>query len=311
MIEERINIFNTLFRNRVTISIITFCAIIVSIVLALILPKQYTSITVILPSGTVPGVFGLIGSFSSGGFMESGSSDEISSFLFPELLSSFSLYSLVCNTPVNSAIKRIKPESETIKDLEGWSVDSRGHKIFIARSKIKYSIEKGILVISYTTKNPVIAQFVLNAIVNALEELIKKNTVSNAVKKSGHLMNRKKELIEQLDESEDSLEKFISSHRNFARDPILKIKYNRYNSSVQIKHELLIYVQKQLEIAVLDSKGSAPVVKILDPPNLPTKKSGPKRSLILIFGTLIGFIISLIVVAFRENKDKLFARLKP
>jgi uncharacterized protein involved in exopolysaccharide biosynthesis len=272
MIEERINIFNTLFRNRVTISIITFCAIIVSIVLALILPKQYTSITVILPSGTVPGVFGLIGSFSSGGFMESGSSDEISSFLFPELLSSFSLYSLVCNTPVNSAIKRIKPESETIKDLEGWSVDSRGHKIFIARSKIKYSIEKGILVISYTTK---------------------------------------KELIEQLDESEDSLEKFISSHRNFARDPILKIKYNRYNSSVQIKHELLIYVQKQLEIAVLDSKGSAPVVKILDPPNLPTKKSGPKRSLILIFGTLIGFIISLIVVAFRENKDKLFARLKP
>lgn len=310
MIEERINIFNTLFRNRVTISIITSCAIIISIVLAIILPKQYTSIAVVLPSGTVPGIFGFAAPFSSG-FFEQGSSEEISSFLFPDLLSSFSLYSMVCNTPVNSAIKKIKPESETIRDLEGWSVDSKGHKIFIARSKIKYSIEKGILVISYTTKNPIIAQFVLNATVNALEELIKKNTVSNAVKKSGHLINREKELIEQLDESEDSLEKFISSHRNFARDPILKIKYNRYNSSVQIKHELLIYVQKQLEISVLDSKGSAPVVKILDPPNFPTKKSGPKRSLILVIGTLIGFIISLIVVAFRENKDKLFARLKP
>ena len=70
--------------------------------------------------------------------------------------------------------------------------------------------------------------------------------------------------------------------------------YTYYDLYRQVTTDESIYetLTKQYEIAKVEEAKEIPLIKVLDPPSVPEKKSGPHRSYILIFGFLLSSFVS-------------------
>jgi tyrosine-protein kinase Etk/Wzc len=79
-----------------------------------------------------------------------------------------------------------------------------------------------------------------------------------------------------------------------------KLRDVKYNETV---FELLA---KQFEIAKIDEAKEGQAIQVVDPAIEPDKKSKPKRSLIVVIGTLAGLMMSIVGVlanaALRKSK---------
>lgn len=72
--------------------------------------------------------------------------------------------------------------------------------------------------------------------------------------------------------------------------PVLGVRYE--DLTLQLRTEEAVYqtLTKQYEMAKVQEAKELPTVKILDSPDVPEKKSSPKRALIVILGTFISLI---------------------
>jgi len=72
--------------------------------------------------------------------------------------------------------------------------------------------------------------------------------------------------------------------------PLLSVNY--YDLYRQYKMQETIYeiLNKQYEVSKIQEVKETPVVKLLDDPELPEKKSFPPRMLIMLFGTALALI---------------------
>ena len=64
-----------------------------------------------------------------------------------------------------------------------------------------------------------------------------------------------------------------------------------------IKEVILKLLETQMQTLMLASSNDAYVFKIIDSPIVPEKKSGPQRKFILIIGTILGGLTSVIIVS--------------
>jgi uncharacterized protein involved in exopolysaccharide biosynthesis len=57
---------------------------------------------------------------------------------------------------------------------------------------------------------------------------------------------------------------------------------------MKLRQTLALNLSMNLEQALLEEKNDVPILNIMDKPNLPKEKSGPRRSLIGLAATLLG-----------------------
>jgi len=91
--------------------------------------------------------------------------------------------------------------------------------------------------------------------------------------------------------------------------PELQLEYVRKEREVKYHEALFDMLSKQYEAARLDESRDAPVLQVLDPPSYPDIKSSPRRSLIMLGGLVLGFVVSCIWVLLRGQVDALRASL--
>jgi len=68
--------------------------------------------------------------------------------------------------------------------------------------------------------------------------------------------------------------------------PLLGVKYYDLYRTVKIQEAVYEVLTKQYELAKVQEAKEISTLKVLDPPNLPERKSSPHRTLIALFGTL-------------------------
>ncbi len=81
----------------------------------------------------------------------------------------------------------------------------------------------------------------------------------------------------------------------FYQMPELGLQYTRLLREVKLQNKLLTFLLPEYEQAKIQEARDTPTVQVLDPANIPTKKSAPKRSLIVL---LAGFSILLLSIAY-------------
>ncbi|HEV2484005.1 MAG TPA: GNVR domain-containing protein [Terracidiphilus sp.] len=74
--------------------------------------------------------------------------------------------------------------------------------------------------------------------------------------------------------------------------PLLGYTYYDIYRQVTMNESIYETLTKQYEIAKVEEAKEIPLIKVLDPPSVPEKKSGPHRSYILIFGFLLSTFVS-------------------
>jgi uncharacterized protein involved in exopolysaccharide biosynthesis len=83
--------------------------------------------------------------------------------------------------------------------------------------------------------------------------------------------------------------------------PLLGAKYADYYRRAKIQETIFELLTGQYELAKVEEAKETPSVKVLDPAQVPEKKSFPPRLLIMFFGTFLGFTMSMVWVLGEER----------
>ena len=75
--------------------------------------------------------------------------------------------------------------------------------------------------------------------------------------------------------------------------PLLGVKYADYYRHTKIQETVYELLTEQNELAKVEEAKETPSVKVLDPAEIPEKKSYPPRLIILCLGTLIGAALAI------------------
>jgi capsule polysaccharide export protein KpsE/RkpR len=109
----------------------------------------------------------------------------------------------------------------------------------------------------------------------------------------------------QLEETVNS--DFSENRLNLKGSPAIILNYYRLRRDVEIQNKILVTLIPLLEQSKIEENRETPTVLILDNPNVPDKKSKPKRLYIIIFSTLLVFIFSYL---YYYLKDFYFRKFK-
>lgn len=123
---------------------------------------------------------------------------------------------------------------------------------------------------------------------------------------------RIEELRRQLDKfsgkatagADQSVDSPDSSYPSIRKLPLLGVTYADLYRRVQIQEAVFGALTQQYELAKVQEAKETPSVRVLDPANVPEKKSFPPRTLITIFGGVLvfGFAVGVILLRFRWDK---------
>jgi hypothetical protein len=301
------NIFRLIAVKRNTIAIIIFIFVLVSLIYSLLLPNRYISKASLLPSGSGGGPFGLISGLMPGLLDQMSSNEGLSSFLFMDILKSKTVLTSVVNEPFDSIGKSISG-STNLKSYLNIKKDDFIEPVFLKDSQFNYSLEKGILTISYESKYPYISYYVMSIWLKKLEWFLQNNMQTQAKTQYDYLVIRKDEAYKAVIGAEDSLKIFINTHRNYSQDPIINMEYERLDIILSSRVEVYKYIVQQMETARIDMIKSTPAMSVLDMPQIPQKKSSPKRARIVIVGFFMGIIFSIIFLGF-DNRKYIYNKL--
>ena len=71
------------------------------------------------------------------------------------------------------------------------------------------------------------------------------------------------------------------------------------------KDAIVVLLEDQLQTLMLSSSNKSYILKIIDSAYIPEKKSGPKRTYIVLFATLAGLFFSLIFAMILNSRNSL------
>jgi capsule polysaccharide export protein KpsE/RkpR len=83
--------------------------------------------------------------------------------------------------------------------------------------------------------------------------------------------------------------------------PLLGAKYTDYYRRVKIQETVFEMLTEQYELAKVEEAKETPSVKVLDPAQVPERKSSPPRLLIMLLGTFLVFSMSVVWVLGAEH----------
>jgi len=87
--------------------------------------------------------------------------------------------------------------------------------------------------------------------------------------------------------------------------PQAGIEYVRKLRDVKYYEAIFEILARQFEVAKLDEAKEGALIQVIDPAVVPDYKSSPRRSLITIIATVIGFFIGIFAAFFREGMERL------
>lgn len=282
-------LFSIIWKRKYLILLITIISSIFSIFYSLSLPNIYTSSTVMSPQQGNESISNSLGSYSSlAGLVgvnipQSAADPTIEAmervksldFYKNEFLPYINLENLMAVknwNPKNNKIEYIESEYDAQKDL--WIRDVSYPRSIIpsaqeSHSKYKQSLtvtqdkNSNFVTISISHESPYIAKKWVEIIVSNINNLMQK---------------------EKIIKSQSSI-KFLNDASN----------KNNIADIDKVFSELLKTETQKLMLA---SSSQDFIFKVIEPPYAPEVKSSPRRSLICIFGTLIGFMIGVFFTLF-------------
>lgn len=291
LINGIIYICRVLVKNSRWVAGIVGGVMILALVIVLIMPNHYRSDASILPTGKQDNLSTLkmLAGFSGGGM----DMDENSSALFPEVLVS---------NQVRDAIILHQyavdfgdgPEKMTLEKYFDLEKPERLRDALDELTQIRSDDETGIIYISVTTKDPKFSQQILRQTLAELENYNLNIRRSNAKESELYLERELRNQAEILAESETALEDFQKANRDWyaSSDPEILMNLGRLKRDIEINSQTYLLLREQYEMARLTAQKDVPIVRILDQPSLPTLKSSPRRSIIIILSGMIAFILT-------------------
>lgn len=166
------------------------------------------------------------------------------------------------------------------------------------RLSASYDKKSGIIVVDVRMPDPIVAAQVAEFSTNYLIDYMLRY-------RSGKQAEEVEFLEKQMGNARGrfyAADRAVKSYKDRNRNPFFSIsnaEETRLQSEVSIAQGLYTSLASQYEQARLKLRQEAPVLKILDPPTVPLKRSSPNRPLIMLEGALVGAALALLLLFVR------------
>lgn len=279
-------LFSIIWNKKLFISIFTSIAALISVLYALYLPNIYTSSSLLAPTtednslssqlGNFSGLAGLAGvSLPAGNISNSQIAvKRIESFEFfsKYFLPNIKLEDLMAvdewDAKNNTVVYDDSEFNSTSNEWRRKPSDQKAYKEYKRALSISQEELTGLVYLSMKHKSPVVAQNWVDTIIYNINECMRE--------------------IDKQD-AQNSIDFLNESLKN--------------TNSQSIKVVFAKLMESQMQTLMLASSNEAYVFKTINSPIVPEDKSSPSRALICILGTLLGGILSILIVLFRNFRQ--------
>jgi LPS O-antigen subunit length determinant protein (WzzB/FepE family) len=147
-----------------------------------------------------------------------------------------------------------------------------------------------ILLLTAETPSPELSQALLQRTTELLETFVIQRGRTRGGQKALFAEARVKDARAELAKAEADFRGFLMANRGYqtSTDPGVRLEGMRHEMEMKLRQTLALNLSMNLEQALLEEKNDVPILNIMDKPNLPKEKSGPRRSLIGLAATLLG-----------------------
>lgn len=158
-----------------------------------------------------------------------------------------------------------------------------------------YDKKTGIITITAVLPDPVVAATVARLSLEYLTNYITTYRTEKARNQVGFLARQ----VQEAKGRYQSAEYALSAYRDQNRATFLntaKINEQRLQGNYLLTQQVYNELSKQLEQAKIKVQEETPVFKTLEPPTVPVRKSGPKRTLIMLGFAVAGAVVTGVVL---------------
>ena len=178
----------------------------------------------------------------------------------------------------SQAIQVTKEQDELIRLIQG-------------STSAVHDKKTGIITITATAPDPVVAATVARLSLEYLTNYITTYRTEKARKQVAFLIQQ----VQEAKGKYQALEYSLSAYRDRNRSLFLstaKIEEQRLQADYLLAQSVYNELSKQMEQAKIKVQEETPVFKALEPPTVPLRKSGPKRTLIMLGFAIAGAFLS-------------------
>ena len=347
---DLIALLKSLWTSRMLILKSAGLAVVLGVLVALFSPEKFTASTVFVPQSSAPKTSsGLSGLASLAGIsIPSGASGgEISPMLYPEIMTSIPMKRKILsveipgkNGPVSygdfllaksgfsvvgtikkytiglpglilSLFKSDDPEllEDPYSELRVTEDERKLFEIIDSQASLSINEKEGFISLSFITDDPTISAVLTRHTQSLLQDQVIEFKIKNA-----------KEYLDYTQQqfNEKQVEYFaLLDAVSKARDENKNINSQSYLSQFAKKEQELSIVQNvynelaiQLEQAKLQVAKDTPIFSTIKPVTIPTERSAPKRSLIVVIWAFLGVVLSAGYVLVKEPAKEIYAAIK-
>lgn len=187
----------------------------------------------------------------------------------------------------------------------------------IMKDNISLSVNKkeGYITLSVNMPDALSAANVAKEAQTMLQNYITKFKVEKVSSNLEFVQGRYNDVKKEFEAKQEELAKFKDANLNFS-SAVAEIKEKKLTSEYNLVYGLYTELAKQLESARISVKETTPILTVIDPVTVPLKPEKPKKAMLLVMFTFLGFIIgagyilAIPTIAEFTNNKKLLDRVK-
>lgn len=155
---------------------------------------------------------------------------------------------------------------------------------------VRDNVRTGLIEISYQATDPLLATFVVDAILQELDVFLRANVWNQATAQVKMIEARRREIEVALATAEVTLKQFRENNLMISQSPALSLEHGRLAREVEICSETYIALTKQLELDRLQTGETGQVTRILDQADPEVDRAWPPRGKIAAMACLVGML---------------------
>lgn len=295
--------------------------VVLGIIIALSIPKQYTVTVTLSPEMSGDKAGGGLASLASsflGGAASSSSPDALNATLAPDIVASTPFILELFNTRVQTldgkldttlvayldeqkqpwwgyikaapgmAIGAIKSlfaeEADTASVLNPFQLtEKEASKVEAIKQSIIAEVDKKTAktTISVTLQDPKVTAIVADSVVAKLQQYIIDYRIKKAKEDCAYLEQLYKERQQEYYEAQSKYAHYFDSNRNIAFQSV-RAEQERLQNDMNLAYQVYSQVAQQLQVARAKIQEEKPVFAVVEPATVPLQPSGTSRKVILI-----------------------------
>ena len=246
----------------------------VVVVITLLQPRTYSSVTTFMPQSPQGRLSQLSGLAAQFGFSVASSEPAGSPAFYAFLLQSRELLRTAVRTtydvPANGGTRRADlvqwydPPGRTPLEREEVAIDKLRRDL-----RAGTDAESGTVQLKVRSRSARLAFEVTDRLMQLVSEFNLQKRQSQAAAERKFVQGQVEEAMGRLHAAEDRLQAFLQQNREYRTSPQLMFQYDRLAREVSMQQQVYSSLAQAFEQARIEEVRNTPVVTLVDPPNLP------------------------------------------